>query len=90
MDHDINGAVLADNARKVYPIHSVYYNIREKVYKNMRQRLFVGAGLSFEIRRNITNKDTAENATPSSVYNNIMDFRKTSIQPMVSCLILEY
>ena len=67
---DKNQAVLADNARKVYPIHSVYYNIREKVYKNVKQRLFVGAGLSFEIRRNIKNNDTTENATPSSVYNN--------------------
>jgi hypothetical protein len=62
-------AILANNARKVYPIHSIYYNIREKVYKNIRQRLFVGAGLSFEIRRNIDNRDTAKNTTPSGVYN---------------------
>jgi len=61
--------ILANNARKAYPIHSVYYNIREKVYKNVKQRLFVGAGLSFEIRRNIQNNDTAGNATPSGVYN---------------------
>jgi hypothetical protein len=67
---DPNQAILANNARKVYPIHSIYYNIREKVYKNIRQRLFVGAGLSFEIRRNIENNDTTKNATPSSVYNN--------------------
>ncbi|MBS1659678.1 MAG: BamA/TamA family outer membrane protein [Bacteroidetes bacterium] len=63
-------SVLADPTHKVYPIHSQYYNIREKVYKNVAEHLFVGAGLSFEIRRNIENKDTANNATPSSVYNN--------------------
>ena len=67
-------AILADNARKVYPIHSIYYNIREKVYKNIAKNLFLGAGLSFEIRRNIENKDTTNNATPSSVYNNKYGF----------------
>lgn len=63
-------SVLADPTHKVYPIHSHYYNLREKVYKNVAKNLFVGAGLSFEIRRHIENKDTANNATPSSVYNN--------------------
>jgi hypothetical protein len=62
--------VLADPAHKGYAIHSFYYNIREKIYKEVEKNLFVGAGLSFEIRRNIQNKDTANNATPSSVYNN--------------------
>lgn len=62
--------ILANPARKVYSVHSLYYNIREKVYKEVQKNLFVGAGLSFEIRRNIQNKDTVNNATPSSVYNN--------------------
>jgi len=62
--------VLADPAHKGYAIHSFYYNIREKIYKEVEKNLFVGAGLSFEIRRNIQNKDTVNNATPSSVYNN--------------------
>jgi len=62
--------VLANNAHKGYAIHSYYYNIREKVYKNIGKNVFVGAGLSFEVRRGITNKDTTNNATPSSVYNN--------------------
>ncbi len=63
-------SVLADPTHKVYPIHSHYYNIREKVYKRVAKHLFVGAGLSFEIRRQITLSDTVDNATPSSVYNN--------------------
>jgi hypothetical protein len=62
--------VLADPAHKVYPIHSYYFNIREKAYKEVAKNLFLGGGLSFEIRRQITNKDTVSNATPSSVYNN--------------------
>jgi hypothetical protein len=63
-------SVLADPTRQVYAIHSIYYNVREKVYKNVAKNLFIGAGLSFEIRRSIENKDTVNNATPSSVYNN--------------------
>ncbi len=61
--------ILADNAHKVYPIHSVYYNLREKVYKNVKQRLFIGAGMSFEVRRSIDNKDSTGTSTPSGVYN---------------------
>src|SRR5258708_6980036 len=63
-------SVLADPKHKVYPVHSDYYNIREKVYKNVAKDLFVGAGLSYEIRTDIDDGDTVNNATPSSVYNN--------------------
>jgi hypothetical protein len=62
-------SVLADLTHKVYPIHSYYFNFREKVYKKVADNLFVGAGMSFEIRRSINNGDTVGNATPSSVYN---------------------
>jgi len=62
-------SVLANPAHKGYAIHSIYYNIREKVYKNVAKNLFLGAGLSFEIRRKIETTDTVSNATPSSVYN---------------------
>ncbi|WP_448702077.1 hypothetical protein ACFGVR_07275 [Mucilaginibacter sp. AW1-3] len=62
--------VLANDKRKVYPIHSYYYNAREKIYKELAKNLFVGAGLSFEIRRHIEISDTINNATPMSVYNN--------------------
>jgi hypothetical protein len=61
--------VLADNARKGYALRSYYFNIREKVYKNIGKNVFVGAGLSFEIRRNITSSGEPGAATPSSVYN---------------------
>jgi hypothetical protein len=62
--------ILADPTHKVYTVHSIYFNAREKVYKEVAEHLFLGAGLSFEVRRNIQNKDTMNNATPSSVYNN--------------------
>src|ERR1700743_1081504 len=51
-------SVLADPTHKVYPLHSYYFNFREKVYKKVADNLFVGAGMSFEIRRQIDNGDT--------------------------------
>jgi hypothetical protein len=63
-------SVLADPAHKAYGLHAYYYNVREKVYKNVAKDLFVGAGLSMEIRRQISQKDTVNNTTPLSVYNN--------------------
>ncbi len=62
-------SVLADPTHKVYPVHSIYFNFREKVYKKVADNLFVGAGMSFEIRRKVDNGDTVGDATPSGVYN---------------------
>jgi len=62
--------ILADPEHKVYSIHSYFFNVREKAYKEVAKDLFVGAGLEFDVRRDIQNKDTMNNATPSSVYNN--------------------
>ncbi|HEV9035528.1 MAG TPA: BamA/TamA family outer membrane protein [Puia sp.] len=63
-------SVLANPTHHAYAIHSFYYNFREKIYKNVAKNLFIGAGVSFEIRRGIRRSDTTENATPSSVYDN--------------------
>jgi len=62
--------VLADPTHKAYAIHSLYFNFREKVYKEITKGLFLGAGASIEHRWNIQQTDTANNATPLSVYDN--------------------
>jgi len=67
-------SVLADPTHKTYVIRSIYYNFREKAYKNIAPSLFVGAGMSFEIRRSIQRSDTTNNASPSSVYDNRYGF----------------
>lgn len=61
--------ILADGTHKGYAIRSNYYNIREKIYKNIGKNFFVGAGMSFEIRRNINARDSTGLSTPSGVYN---------------------
>jgi hypothetical protein len=67
-------SVLADPTHKGYAVNSIYYNIREKVYKKVAENLFIGAGLSFEIRTNIKTGDSTENATPFGVYNSRFGF----------------
>ncbi len=62
--------ILADPTRQPYSIHSYYFDLKEKVYKEVAKDLFLGAGLDFAVRRDITSKDTVNNATPISVYNN--------------------
>lgn len=66
--------ILADPTHKTYAIHSLYFNFREKVYKEVAKGLFLGAGASFEVRRNITNKDSTGNSTPYAIYNNRYGF----------------
>ncbi|MFD2144589.1 hypothetical protein [Mucilaginibacter antarcticus] len=61
--------VLANNARKGFALRSFYFNFREKVYKNIGKNFFAGAGLSFEIRRNLTTGGNPGVTTPSTVYN---------------------
>jgi len=62
--------VLEDPMHKGYAIHSYFFQVREKAYKEVAKDLFIGAGMSFDIRRDIHTSDTVNNATPSSVYNN--------------------
>ncbi len=66
--------ILADPDHIGYSIHSQYYDFREKVYKKIDKNLYLGAGLAFDIRRKINQKDTVDNATPLSVYNNRYGF----------------
>jgi hypothetical protein len=61
--------ILANNARKGFALRSYYFNFREKVYKNIGKNFFAGAGLSFEIRRNLTTGGDPGVATPATIYN---------------------
>ncbi|MDN5288404.1 MAG: hypothetical protein JWR38_4678 [Mucilaginibacter sp.] len=69
--------VLANAGRIGRAYHSQYYNLREKVYKEVEKNLFVGAGVSFDIRRKIQDKaDTSNKLTPYNIYNEKHGFDK--------------
>jgi hypothetical protein len=60
--------VLANPDRKGRVLNSTYFNLREKVYKEVAKGLFVGAGASFDVRKDIDEKDTSA-LTPYKIYN---------------------
>ena len=67
--------VLTNPARKGYALHSVYFNFREKVYKNIYPNVFIGGGVSFDIRRDIEDRITPANVlSPYKIYNSRYGF----------------
>lgn len=74
IDGSEDDKVLANPSRKGRALRSLYFNFREKVYKEVEKNLFVGAGLSFDMRRRIQAKDTSSQLTPSNIYNDRYGF----------------
>jgi hypothetical protein len=66
---------LANPERKGRALHAQYYSLREKVYKEVQKNLFVGLGMSFDIRRMIDERDTT-NMTPYDIYNSRHGFAR--------------
>lgn len=65
---------LTNPDRKGYVLHAQFYNIREKVYKQIMDNLFVGAGVSFDIRRKIEDRRTETEMTPYNIYTDRYGF----------------
>ncbi|MFD0752057.1 BamA/TamA family outer membrane protein [Mucilaginibacter calamicampi] len=68
--------VLANPDRKARALHSLYFNFREKVYKEIDKGLFVGAGVSFDIRRNIDEGAAGNTPTPYNIYSDSYGFAR--------------
>jgi len=66
---------LANPDRKARGLHAQFYNFREKVYKEVVPHLFLGAGVSFDIRRKLTETDTSGN-TPYDIYSDRHGFHR--------------
>lgn len=67
--------VFTNPGRKGYVLRSLYFNFREKVYKEILPNFFAGAGVSFDIRRKIEERTTAVNElTPYLVYSDRYGF----------------
>ncbi|MBL4678808.1 MAG: BamA/TamA family outer membrane protein [Mucilaginibacter sp.] len=68
--------ILSNPTRKPYVLNAQYYAFREKVYKQIDKGLFVGAGVSFDIRRKIYDKHNADTVlTPYRIYNQRYGFQ---------------
>ena len=68
--------VLSNPDRKGYVLHAQYYSFREKVYKQIEDHLFVGAGVSFDIRRKIEDRLSTTDLTPYNIYSDRYGFNR--------------
>ncbi|QHS60428.1 BamA/TamA family outer membrane protein [Chitinophaga agri] len=68
--------VLNNPDRKPRGLHAQFYNFREKVYKEVKKNLFLGGGVSFDIRRKIDEKDTTNSRTPYNIYSDRHGFKR--------------
>lgn len=68
--------VLSNPDRKGYVLHAQYYSFREKAYKQIEDHLFVGAGVSFDIRRKIEDRLSTSDLTPYNIYSDRYGFNR--------------
>jgi hypothetical protein len=81
--------ILSNPERKGHVLKAEYYNFREKVYKQILPSVFVGAGVSFDIRRNI--KVSGDNdLTPYNIYSDRHGFDKDQYQSNGLLLNVQY
>ncbi|EDM35148.1 hypothetical protein PBAL39_16741 [Pedobacter sp. BAL39] len=71
---------LSNPGRTGYVLHAEYYSFREKVYKQVKENLFLGAGVSFDIRRNIEDRATSNELTPYNIYSDRYGFNRNHYQ----------
>lgn len=83
--------ILTNPDRKAYVLHAEYYNFREKIYKQIEPNLFVGAGVSFEIRRKIEDRlNTTTDLTPYNIYSDRYGFSRDHYQSNGMLFNLQY
>ncbi|MBC8033254.1 MAG: BamA/TamA family outer membrane protein [Chitinophagaceae bacterium] len=67
--------ILTNPDRKKYVLNSLFFDFREKVYKEVSPGIFIGVGLAFEIRGRIEDKKTASDIlTPYKIYSSRYGF----------------
>lgn len=73
-DGNVESQVLVNADRRGFVLHSLFFNFREKVYKKIYGNFFAGAGLSFDIRRNIEYKSSTTELRPYNIYSDRYGF----------------
>ncbi|WP_447642665.1 MULTISPECIES: BamA/TamA family outer membrane protein [Chitinophagaceae] len=90
-DGNLSDQILTNPSRKPYVWHSEYYNFREKAYKRINGNLFLGMGMEFNVRRNITNPNkVAFDQTPMGVYSTKYGFDSTKYMANGFLFNMEY
>ncbi len=82
--------ILVNPDRKAYVWNSQYYKFFEKVYRQIGNNFFVGGGIAFEIRRNLTNARKDSALTPYEIYNARYGFKNDHYQANGFLFNVEY
>ena len=81
---------LSNPSRKGYVLHAEYYSFKEKVYKQVVDHLFAGAGVSFDIRRHIEDRLSTDQLTPYNIYSDRYGFNRNHYQSNGLLFNLQY
>jgi hypothetical protein len=81
---------LSNPERKGYVLHAEYYSFKEKIYKQVVEHLFAGAGASFDIRRNIEDRTSTDELTPYNIYSDRHGFDRNHYQSNGLLFNLQY
>lgn len=68
--------ILSNPGRKGYVLNAEFYSFREKIYKQIKGNIFLGAGVSFDVRRNIRDKISKSDSTPYNIYSDRYGFER--------------
>jgi hypothetical protein len=77
-DRSTDDHILTNPEREGRALHSIYFNFREKVYKEIQKGLFVGAGASFDVRKSIEDRNSTSDLTPYNIYSDRYGFNRGS------------
>ncbi len=66
--------ILSNPDRKGYVLNAEFYSFREKIYKQIKGNIFFGAGVSFDVRRNIRDRISKTDSTPYNIYSDRYGF----------------
>jgi hypothetical protein len=68
--------VLTNPDRLPFVYHAQFYSFREKIYKQLENHWFAGAGVSFDVRRKIEDRRSQTELTPYNIYSDKHGFNR--------------
>jgi len=72
----IDDKILSNPTRQERVLNAMYYTFREKAYREVANNFFIGAGVSFEVKRNIEDRKDPAGTTPYTVYTDRYGFNR--------------
>jgi len=82
--------ILTNPGRQAYGLKGQLFTFREKSYKEIKENLYLGIGLSFDIRRKFEDLGSSGITTPYDIYSDKHGFSRSSYSSNGILLDLQY